>query len=280
MAGGWSGGLHLANAKDAGSDSTTSTGAWLTSGGSAFTVGGWTELIAATTNDTAWVMVHANVNSSSGSFLAFDIAVGASGNETAVASKLVSNQVGGSGTIYMFPLTIPAGTRIASRFSSDFSTDTANINLTLFDDVAGSAHAGGIVDTYGFSSSSNNGVAVDPGSTTNTKGAYAQISASLTYDIAGFFMGFDGRNKTAGTAGRVKMLMDVAVGASGSEKVILPNFVRMNDYGSGWGLHYPDASPYIPVPIKAGTRVAVRAQADQNTSPDRIFGVTFYGVRQ
>lgn len=281
MAGGFNTGLSVADAQDVGSVFSGGSG-WtgLTTGGSTYTKGAWTQLIAATTADIAWVMVQMTGYFSGGFWLAYDIGIGASGSEVAIVSNLVSATYGPDNTTYMFPLCIKAGTRIAARASSNNASDGANIKMTCFDDTALSAGFGSGVDTYGFSSGSNQGVLIDPGGTANTKGSYSQITSSLTNDIAGFFLGIDDQSNTGGgsSAGN-GTLFDIAIGASGSEKIIVPNLCLLRILG-GTTIHIPDGFPYIPMPIKAGTRVAARAQCATTISPDRQFGITLYGVRQ
>lgn len=281
MAGGWINGLTLNNAQDVGSGLSFTGWTDVIAGGTAFTKGSWTQLIASTSGDVSWVMVQcANVRASVALSFAFDLAVGASGSEVAIASNLLISADQSVQATYFFPLCIKAGTRISARSASDHASDTGAIKLTVFDDTAMSCGVGSGIDTYGFTSASNLGVTIDPGATANTASSYVQISSSLTNDIAGFFLGFDDQNATTGTVGPLREIMDIAIGASGSEKVILPSFLLFRTISGGGTLHMPEASHYFPIPIKAGTRIAARAQSNTTVSPDRKFGLTFYGVRQ
>jgi hypothetical protein len=279
MAGGWSGGLTFGNARAVGNNLATSSPLTLVSGSSPFTKGAWTQVLSATTADTAWILVQCDGDSGGGVSFAYDLGIGPSGSEVTIVSNLVSSQDGVDNTVFMFPLSIPAGTRIAARCSSDAGADSGQIKALLFDDIACSAHAGSVVDTYGFNAATNNGVTVDPGAAANSPGAYAQITGSTTNDLAGFFLAFDGQGLTGGSGVRIRLLVDVAVGPSGSESIILPQFGLIYDsYGSP--IHLPETTPYIPIQIRVGARIAVRAQANSAVAPDRKIGVTFYGVRQ
>lgn len=281
MAGGWNTGLSFANAQDIGSVLTDSGWTTVTTGGTTFSKGAWVQLIASTAADISWVMTALNGSFGGGWQWAYDIGIGSSGNEMAVASNLISNMYGDCNTTYMFPLSIKAGTRVAARASSNNAGDTGNIKLNAFDDTALSAGVGSAIDTYGFNAATNLGVQIDPGGTANTKGAYSQLSSSITNDLCGFFIGIDDQSNTnTGTAGHMNVLVDIAIGGSGSEKIVVPNLSLFRDIQSGGSTHYPETWPYLPIPIAAGTRVAARAQCSVTTSPDRLFGLTLYGVRQ
>jgi len=278
MAGGWNTGLSLANATDIASNLTGEGGVLINCGGSAFAKGSWTQLIASTTTDVAWLLVNLDTYASTGTRFAFDIGVGSSGNEVAVVQNLEIAQYSQAFSSYFFPLSIKAGTRVAARVSGDTGGDQATIKVNGFDDAALSAGVGSAIDTYGYSTASNTGTAVDPGSSANTKGSYTQITSSVTNDLAGFFLGFDTQTLSSGNGIQGRVLIDVAIGGSGSEKIIVPN-TNLITVPSGLCQVFPASSPYFPIPIKSGTRVAVRAQSSDSTATQRVFGVTVYGVR-
>ncbi len=74
-------------------------------------------------------------------------------------------------------------------------------------------------------------------------------------------------------------LVDVAVGPAASEQIILPNLALSGINFNSNAQVLNSAMPYLPLPIAAGNRIAVRAQCSTATSPDRKIGATFYGVR-
>lgn len=278
MAGGWNTGLLAGNLQAVGSDLTSSGPSPIATGSTAYTKGAWTQLVGATTNDASWVIVQASGMNGGGWTFAYDLAIGASGQEVPILQNLVSEAYGPNCTTVLFPMSIRAGTRLSARASSNNGFDTAALQVICLDDSALSAGSCSGVDTYGFNSATNCGVAIDPGATANTKGAWNQISASVSNDLAGFFLCFDSQALSSGSNETPATLVDVGVGTSGSEKVVLPNFALSGNTASP--VHIPDVTPYIPVSIKAGSRIAVRAQCRTTTSPDRTFGATFYGVRQ
>ncbi len=278
MAGAWQGGLQLSNSQ-AGSDTTASSGINISGSGSAYTKGPWTQVIAAMTGDSAWMMVTLDATGSAGASFCADIGVGPAGSEFALVQNLECAQYASFACTYLFPLAIPAGTRVSARMSSDTGGDHILVAATLFGDTAASAGSGSAIDTYGFSPSTNLGTAIDPGTTANTKGGFTQIAAALTADISGFFMFFDTQADGGGSTAAADWLLDVAVGPGGSERVLLPNFAITAGEPGGFSSQYDTPTAFIPLPIPAGTRVSIRAQCSTAVSPDRIFGVSFYGVR-
>lgn len=279
MAGGVSLGQQSANVQDVGSNLVATGPLNVMSGGAPFTKGAWVELTSSAPNDTSWVMIQCDANDALGTSFAYDIGVGASGSEVSVIQNLVSNQDIGNETTVMFPFAIRKGTRVASRCSCEGTSQNGSIKLTCFENSALSSGSGSAVDTYGFNAATNLGVTVDPGGVANTKGAYAQITPSTTNDLAGFFLSLDSQGLSSGTANNVHILFDIALGGAGSEKVIIPNIALFQFVGSTGVWRLPEATPYFPVPVKAGTRIAARAQSRATISPDRTFGITLYGVR-
>lgn len=98
------------------------------------------------------------------------------------------------------------------------------------------------------------GTTVTAHATPHTKGSYAQLVASTTYESFGFWLAVAG---SATSAARTDQLLDVAIGAAASEVVILSNLLV------GWR-NLPTVAPYwvwIPLYIPKGTRVSARIQA-------------------
>lgn len=280
MTGAYKGGLQFAAALDLGTVAASSEGTGINGGSTSYTKGTFQQIIASTTTDSTWIMLSTGSQISAGSAFAFDIAVGGSGSEVVAIANLICSSAEQTGARYLLPLVIPAGTRISGRMSSDAGSDTLPIGVTVFSDTFASVGSCGPIDTYGFISTSNYGTAVNPGATPNTKGAYAQITASTTADLAGFALFIDAQGTTSGTTGSVTWLIDIAVGASGSEVVVLPNLFVMGASGAGFSTIYAPEVPYLPLQIPAASRISVRAACTTANSPDRILGVILYGVRQ
>lgn len=279
MAGAWRGGLQVANVLDVGTNAGASQGVTIAGPASTFTKGSWVQLVASATRDSAWIMVYVQTAMGSSGVQAIDVGVGASGSEQPVISNLLCSSTGSIGIRFLFPVAIQAGTRIAARLASGSTNDQMIIGVTTLADTFGSVGIGSMVDTYGVISTTNLGSLVDPGTSANTKGAYTQLTASLTSDISGFLLLFDCQAAT-GSVGAVSWLIDLAVGPAGSEHIILPNLFMTATTGSTFSTINGQLVPYVPYQLAAATRVAVRAQCSTATSPDRHLGATLYGVRQ
>lgn len=282
MAGGWKSVPLAVRGVDIATNAAASQGIRLPANASTtYAKGAWTQLIASTAADSGWLLVCASSANSSGAAIAVDIGFGTSGNEIAIVTNLAfaAPQIGVAG-YYMLPVTIPAGTRVAGRVASSVLSDSAPVQVLTFADGYSSAGFGVSVDTYGFQASTGYGLQIDPGGSANTKGAYVQLTASLSVEIGGFLLCFDSQGTTTGTTGAVDWLVDIAVGASGSEQVILPNLAVCGYSAGGDSFIFGSTVPYIPMPIPAGGRISVRAQCSTAATPDRLLGLTFYGIRQ
>jgi hypothetical protein len=93
------------------------------------------------------------------------------------------------------------------------------------------------------------------GATPHTKGAYVAVETATAADWLGFWVGLS-NSSTAATD--TSTLMDIALGAAGAEVVIFGN----------WPIGYHNAGItnatswfYVPLFVKAGSRVSVRGQA-------------------
>lgn len=86
--------------------------------------------------------------------------------------------------------------------------------------------------------------------TANVKGSWVEFTPSAPFDAAGFYLSFG-----PGSINVADFLVDVGVGAAGSEQVILSNLLGSQcNFIVGGEL-------FIPLPIKAGERIAVRIQS-------------------
>jgi hypothetical protein len=280
LTGAWKGGHAITNCVDLGAVTASTDTTLATSAGSTFTKGAWIQAGSGTVKDSNWISVQGQTFNSSGTSLLLDLGVGPNNTTvTTLVSNLIFTCAASWGCSFMFPLAIASGTSLWGRVSSNVINDPMRFHVNTFQDTFMSCASSSGIDTYGVSVTTNIGTAVDPGGTINTKpGTFTTIIASLTNDISGFFLNFDDQ-ATTGTPGTgASWLIDVAVGASGSEQIILPNLYQIGFLG-GTNYFIP-YNHYIPIQIRAATRVSVRAQCTTATTPDRVFGVTIYGVRQ
>jgi hypothetical protein len=107
------------------------------------------------------------------------------------------------------------------------------------------------------------GTSLTTGATPNVKTAYTQLFAATTYDVYGFWFYYSGSTLSANIT---NFLLDIAIGAGGSEQVILP------DYQVGWaGVATTGMTGlFIPLFIPRGTRISMRAQSSLANDNVRI----------
>jgi hypothetical protein len=276
MAGGWQVGSSWSRPQNYGAVTSGSTGtSGIISGSSNNAKGAWTQVIAATTADSQAIIFQFIKPYGSPTAYNVDIGIGASGSEIALISNIMLQGAAQPGATYIFPLAVPAGTRVSVRCQSDGTSAGCYYSLLLMNDCA-FANAGSAVDTYGYNSATSYGTIIDPGTTANTKGAYTQLVGSTTANIDGFVLGFDCQGRTTGSS-NTDYFFDIAVGPAGQEVIVLPNYYN---YLCNSGQQPLVAnSPFMPIAIPAGSRISARNQSG-NTGTDRTWGLTLYGVRQ
>ncbi len=285
MPGGFPLGLEVCNGTSIAPDTANSRGTTVNSNALANTLGAWTQLIASTASDCVFLNVGAGGFVFAGSDGALDIGVGAAGSEQVIAGQLhvsMKDAAGDAQTTYPLPLAIPAGTRIAARCQVTHANDGLYINLQAFDGAFTNFDGYSGIDSFGFVSATTIGTQVDPGAVLNTKGAYTQLVASTAKDYAGFFFAFDLLNQQTGNATDIyALLVDFAIGAAGSEKIIIPDFpIRKIYLSAPYLVVEPGVTPIFWVPVPSGTKISARCQADNATSPNRLIGITGYGIYQ
>lgn len=122
--------------------------------------------------------------------------------------------------------------------------------------------------SVGSVASTSNGTALTTGAA-NTKGAYAQLVASTPSDCV--FAIFDALG--FGLGGQPSLgSVDFAIGASGSEKIIVADLEISSTAGSG-----AHSSIALPIQIPAGTRIAARGQSTGATDTLNASVILFDG---
>jgi len=266
MSGGYPLGPALCNGTDIGT-SLTNIGTQTTNGLNAF--GSWVQLTASSPIDVCWIDVSLFPTNNSSTRVAWQIGVGAAGSEKVIIDSMVDGSNTGSSDagFYSFPISIPAGTRIAVRSAGSAAADAGNFcNVRLYDGDFFQEGAAG-VDALGFVAASTTGTTVTAGTPTGTKGSYAQIVASTSRDYFGFFLANLNASSTTD-----KVLFDIAIGAAGSEQIIVPN---LGLHPGGAGSRFTLAGPFF-IPVPAGSRIAMRADSGVlagTTSDNIIYGL-------
>jgi hypothetical protein len=236
----------------------------------------YTELIASTAFAAQSILItFENASASTIDFL-FDIAVGASSSEQIIIANLqvsIPNGVSVAASFW-FPIHIASGSRISARCQCTTGAATVRVSALLFGGGFASPERHSIVDTYGAATADSGGTSVDPGGSSNTKGSYSQLTAATTRPHKGLLLAIG--NQINGVRTGCAWLLDIAIGASLSEQVIIPNLSLNADTTKD--MVFPQAFSFIPITIPAGTRLAARAQCSITDATDRLLDVVAYGV--
>jgi len=222
-----------------------------TASGTANTKGAWAQLWASTAvNSSMLVCMFDDVTvSATNTATLVDIGIGGAGSEVVVIANISVGGLG-HGTTHVFPLYIPAGTRVSIRLQSAVVSKALAGRVSLVPAV-GDQDAAQIVDTYGADTANSKGVTLATPSVAGTKTGWTQIVASTTRDAAWITWSFasNGTNIAAAKGG-----VDIGYGGAGSEQVLVGN-IRWEQLGTEAIRH---AGFVVPCNIPAGTRLAVR----------------------
>lgn len=262
--------------ENAGAVASASRGTVVTAGGSAHTKGSYSELIASIAFPAKGILVMLQELSAGNDYL-IDIAIGAASSEVVICPNLIGGAGTGSisyGAIYYFPIAIPDGTRISARCQATNASVSARVSCILFGKGFMPSEPLSLVEAHGAAVADSGGVSIDPGGTANTKGSYTEIVASTTYPIKALIIGVG--NQANNVRSSQSWLVDIAIGAAGSEQVVIPNYAINCSTSPDTVL--PQTSPLLPVDIPAGTRLSARAQSDGIDATDRLFDLILYGV--
>lgn len=250
-----------------GDDIASSAGFTLALPGASNTFTGWSELAASTPWEAYgfWLQVSANLDSAghgAGPVL-IDIGIGGSGSEVAIIESLiVVNSTDGSSTNFFIPLRIPAGSRISVQQEIGNSSTNDMIYVMQLLSASFDGHpAFGSSFTFGANRGTSRGTVVTSG-TAGAKGSWAELTSSLAYDTRELMFVVTNHNGLRG-------LLDVGIGAGGSEVVLLPDLHQVGTTGGTEGIWR------VPVSLPAGTRIAARHQNEQSTRTLDMVGYGF-----
>ena len=256
-----------------GATTASTTGTSLTSPGSTNTKAAWTQLVASTAHDAAGMILEGHFTAPSGAGYGLaDIAVGGSGSEVVLVAdiplmRLSSQQYGWAPII--LPIAIAAGTRLSARFQASQASSSCVLLGQLVGKTFDYPILGAGCQSLGAVSATSKGTAVDPGGTANTKGSWVQMSASLAKNCNWVMMSVTQDSPiTVGGS----WLIDIGIGGSGSEVVVVPNIYLYGNAVGGLAVQ----RFFLPLSLVAGQRVAVRAQCASTVSTDRQLLVTMH----
>jgi hypothetical protein len=231
--------------------------------------GSWTQLIASTSDAAALLVIWATVGTSGRRYL-LDIGVGGAGSETVLISNVQIVNSAALSIPIMVPINIPPGSRIAARCQATSNASTMTVAVSVGGMSTQTPPPLSRWTEYGITTASSTGVSLNPGATPHTKGAYSQIVASTTNPIRLLFVSFG--NATVTTMTLTDYLVDIAIGAGGSEQIIAPDMIAR----SSSAIVSPPVLGPIPVPpIPAGTRLAMRCS---NTTASQLLECALYGL--
>lgn len=243
--------------------------------GAAHTKGSWTQLVASTTGPVAWLAIQVQPGTVTAPIgLLFDIGVGGAGSETVVIPNLFLGNSASNPTAavtYVVPFNIPAGSRIAARCQDNVGSGTMVISVQTLAPGGDGFSGAGRIEACGPDTATSRLAQVDPGGSAGTKGTYAQLIASTSFAYRWLlFAAGHARNAAASTT---TWRIDLAVGASSSEQIIIPDiFAAVNT-----GTDYEMITFGVPYAIAAGSRIATRASASITDATDRIVNVAVWG---
>lgn len=254
-----------------GNTPATTSGTTLTANASADTKGSYVQLTAATTHDANWIVVNLGASANQASFLV-DIAIGSATEQIILPDLLVWTRLGDSGQTYLFPIFIPAGSRLAARCQSSTGGGAIQITVNL---VSGTMLGGGVgpswADAYGAVAAST-GTNVDPGGTASTDSSWVEIASATTRPHN--WLVFAAKFGDGTLAAAAKWLVDIGIGSATEQEIVSDIFVSAGittDMAcGGWVQHFP-------IFIPEGSRLTCRARCSVTTDGDRDLNVKLYG---
>lgn len=230
------------------------------------------ELIASTPFDAHWVEVMIGRASGAVPFL-IDIMVGAATEQIIIPDLVMRGRgTNDGGSLYLFPIFIPKGSRISARAQSSSSGATIQIAVSLFNSGIANASMSGNVVQYGSIASSLT-PSLDPGAVAHTKSSPVEMTASTVSDH--HWLALSVSNSDTLWSGYTMWLLDILIGSS-TEEVLVGN-ISFGGSGSTDVIR-PANVFHMPVFVPKGSRLSVRAQSNSVNSGDRTILVSLYGV--
>jgi hypothetical protein len=259
--------------KDYGTTAASTTVALLTSSGVANTKTSTPDqIVASTARNAVGMLVTIMTASLANTDYLVDIMVGANPNEKVIASNLHFNScaVVDTQVTYTLPIEVPAGTRISARQQSSGAATTCRVGLEM---IYGGLHTPrfSICESVGALTASSLLPAMSHPASANTKGGYQVILASTTRRYKAFLV-----KSGKGQANATQFwLVDIAIGAAASEKIIIPD-LHFGQNTTSDEVEPPIAGPFY-VDVPSGTRMSANIQIDV-TGAGRDFWLGLYGL--
>lgn len=271
MSGGWSQAAGLTFAQDFGG----LTGITVTPSNTINTKGSWISLGSLVSGCAAFNLKLIYQNLGQADYTSsVDIGIGPSGSQVVLVADVVLCNIAGVFQAAVFqhliPVSLPPNTQIWARSAINKATPNASITcwLTPFDNSLPYIGECTGVDTIGTIGVGRGTVVTAGSNLSGVKGSYVTLNttAGTAREYEGFFLVCDLAHNAGNEAG---VLMDIAVGPSGSQKIIFPDAL----FYCG-GVESPSDFEFMPVPVPKGSQIWARAAGLNATT----YGVTFYGV--
>lgn len=261
-------------------DLVNTTGACSISGTTANTKSGYGTLIASTPAiDGLYVFMVPETTAANTQSYLIDLAYGSAGNEIDFIRNIPMSAKRSTAQAIFFPIAIPDGVRISARCQTLLAaSNPRGIYLSAYALPRSYTNSNQTrytrVTTYGANESDSGGTQIDPGATANTPGAWAEVTANTPYPIHQLLVYSNLINNP--TASVFNFMIDIAVGANGSEIPILSGLHLIEDTGMD-GL-FPSVIGPIPIMIPANSRISVRARCSGTDATDRLFDIILMGI--
>lgn len=223
--------------------------------GAAHAKGTWTTLVASTSGDVNFLqlMVSSFVTATNTSTL-LDIAVGGVGAEVVQVANL---QVGYRTLAHLeVPIWAPSGSRISVRTQNAAGTDNTAITPYLFYIPRLGQPT---LTAMGADTANSRGVVLTAPGALNTKGAWTQITASTAAAFYGLMVSF-GMASSAAIGATAGLLIDVGIGGSGAEAVLIPDMHLEEQTNESYNSGYIPMPQVFGVDVPAGSRLSMRYQ--------------------
>jgi hypothetical protein len=222
----------------------------------------------------AWIMV--TITRNTARLFLVDIAVGAAGSEQVIIANLPSSSVivsSGSSATYLFPLFIPAGSRIASRCQDSLGNDPIDVHVILFAPMFGGERGLGAVETCGAITATSRGTTI-PGhaSVANSKGSWTELIASTAFAYKWVCLGIGHTNAIAAAT---SWTLDIGIGAGGAETVLVPDIAL---HAGTVADTIPNNGRSFPLSIPAGTRISARVACSVTTASEKDIELILLGA--
>ena len=248
-------------------------------GASANTKGAWVTLVSSTPDDVDVISFSCTSNYDGGTLNqgSIDFGIGPAGSEVVVIHDILVGQGGNTNkdALFCVPFHAPAGSRIAVRGQDTGAVSAGTVNISyFFGNFLHSTSSAG-VDAVGFLPASTTGTILTAPSAVNTPGAWSQLTSASSSDYVGFYLSLDTANTWGGDTLRYNCMIDVAIGPSGSEQIIVSGLVVA--LNNTMGNFFPNYLGPFALPIPAGSRISAR-YTYSSTNGD--CALILYGMRQ